>query len=109
MSDLNEKAILSLITSNRSVAMANCLAALEPLGDRPGEVVYTLNDLDGFFDLYKGLLSDEEIGEAFDTFGQVPFTNAIGELEMDIWVEAAKSLGFSQVVVELERIKKEGV
>lgn len=106
---INAQTIIDLLTYQKDVALINAKQTLQAIGDDPDKALEVLNDQDGFTDIYKGLMSDNELEEAFDAFGQMPFTDRIGELEMDIWIQAANELGFQEVSKMLEDVKQNGV
>lgn len=70
-------------------------------------VIYYLADNDGFLDIYDGFIDQEDMDNAMED--QLPITDEVGDLEIDVWMEAAKELKFTKVESELKRIKEEGL
>lgn len=106
---MKEQAILDLLSDQKALAIQNAKTTLEPIGNDPDEALYVLNDQDAFQDIYTGILTENELEELFNSFGQIPFTDKIGDVEMDLWIQAATELDFPDVVKMLEQVKEHGV
>lgn len=94
------------IAANRPALVAKAEGLLKQWHGRPypgGSVVYQLNDQNHFEDLFEDLNLTEEdhldVGESD--------VNITGDV--DIWIEAARNLGFADYVTRLEEVKAHGI
>jgi hypothetical protein len=69
------------------------------------DVIYMLNDQDCFFELFEDMPRHDE-NDLYEAIGEADLGD-IGDIQ--VWIDAAKNLGFQDYVVELERVLKEGI